>query len=131
MRLSTLSLLALPLLVVSVPAPWEVQVTVNGETSLIQSHKGVSPLSDEIPTFDDTRIQDHPDKLLLSRIRLFFKTFTTGDFDGMRDLQSEEYTMTDIRKLERMSPSIFQYANVACHSYRCHPCLPCTMVRNQ
>ncbi|MCJ1260806.1 hypothetical protein MMC22_000669 [Lobaria immixta] len=48
------------------------------------------------PQFDDSRIKDHPDKLLLSRIRQYFKAFTTGDFDGIRDLEAPEYTMTDI-----------------------------------
>ena len=54
---------------------------------------------ENIPTFDDKRIKEHPDKVLLDRIRKFFKTFTTGDFEGMRDLQSEDYTMTNIREM--------------------------------
>ena len=59
--------------------------------------QGVDLLSEDIPTFNDKRIKDHSDKVLLTRIRAFFKTFTTGDFDGMRDLQAEDYTMTNIR----------------------------------
>ncbi|KAK2756542.1 hypothetical protein FQN54_005435 [Arachnomyces sp. PD_36] len=48
------------------------------------------------PSFDDSRIRDHPDKLLLSRIEEYFISFTTGDFEGMRDLQAEDFHITDI-----------------------------------
>ena len=50
------------------------------------------------PQFDDSRIKNHPDKLLLSRIKTYFKAFTTGDFNGIKQLEATEYTMTDIRK---------------------------------
>lgn len=56
--------------------------------------------------FDDSRIKDHPDQRLLKYIRAYFKTFTEGDFDGMKALQSNEYTMTDIRKISILVPSI-------------------------
>ena len=49
-------------------------------------------------TFDDSRIKDHPDKQLLERIREYYHAFTTGNFNAIRDLEAEEYTMTDIRK---------------------------------
>jgi hypothetical protein len=56
------------------------------------------PLPNEpIPTFDESRVQNHPDELLKSRIRAYFKVFTTGDFEAMNALYSENYTMTDIR----------------------------------
>jgi hypothetical protein len=48
--------------------------------------------------FDDRRIKDHPDHKLLERLRTYYKAFTTGDFDGIRSLQTDDYTMTDIRK---------------------------------
>lgn len=48
--------------------------------------------------YDDSRIQDHPDKKLLERIKKYFDAFTTGDFDGVRNVESESYTMTNIRK---------------------------------
>ncbi len=55
-------------------------------------------LEEPIPTFDDARIKNNPDKVLLGRIRTYFKAFTTGDFNGIKDLESDDYTMTDIRK---------------------------------
>lgn len=58
------------------------------------------------PKFDDSRIKDHPDKDLLEKIRTYFHAFTHGLFDEMKDLQGEEYTMTDIRK----NPSIFPFS---------------------
>lgn len=48
--------------------------------------------------FDDSRIKDHPDKKLLEDIRTYFKAFTGSDFEGMRDGETEDYTMTDICK---------------------------------
>jgi ketosteroid isomerase-like protein len=54
--------------------------------------------------FDDTRIRHHHDKRLLRYIRAYFNAFTAGDFDGMKALQSEDYTMTDIRKTIRPFP---------------------------
>ncbi|KAH8654949.1 Alpha/Beta hydrolase protein [Tricladium varicosporioides] len=46
--------------------------------------------------FDDSRIKNHHDKLLLSRIRTYFNAFTSGDFNGIKDLESDDYNMTDI-----------------------------------
>ena len=71
---------------------------MDGEVALALASKETTLCSGDIPTFDDKRIENHPDKVLLGRIREFFKAFTTGDFDRMRDLQSKEYTMTNIRK---------------------------------
>ncbi|KAG9232099.1 hypothetical protein BJ875DRAFT_544825 [Amylocarpus encephaloides] len=48
------------------------------------------------PAFDDSRIKNHPDPLLLWRIRTYFKAFTTGDFNGIKDLEDDGYSMTDI-----------------------------------
>lgn len=50
------------------------------------------------PSFDISRIKDYPDKLLLSRISEYFISFTTGNFDRMNDLESDDFHITDIRK---------------------------------
>ena len=94
--LVVLFLLAFPLSTVSTPS-WQFSVKLSGNYAS-PSDSSVSVLSEEIPTFDDDRVKDYPDKKLLTRLRTFFKTFTTGDFDGMHDLQSTNYTMTNIRK---------------------------------
>lgn len=96
MKFLALGAALLPLLVIALPNPLEVSITIN-EGKVPASQEVLAPLSEKIPTFDDSRIKDFHDKTLLRRVRQFFKTFTTGDFDGMRDLQSENYTMTDIR----------------------------------
>jgi hypothetical protein len=48
--------------------------------------------------FDDTRIRGHPDKELLARIKTYYEPFVNGDAQGLADLQSEDYSVTDIRK---------------------------------
>lgn len=50
------------------------------------------------PTFDISRIEHHEDQHLLAKISEYFITFTTGDFEGMRDLQADDFHITDIRK---------------------------------
>lgn len=50
------------------------------------------------PKFDDSRIKHYPDKLLLRRIRTYFKAFTNGDFNGIKALEANGYNMTDIRE---------------------------------
>lgn len=104
MNLLTFCLLALPFLVVSTPSPWHITIEASKDEvqSLLLANEAATQYSAAIPTFNDERIKDHPDKKLLRRIRAFFKTFTTGDFDGMRDLQSESYTMTNIRTLTQL-----------------------------
>lgn len=124
MRFSTIGLLALPLLATAAPNPWQVTVSVEEEQPLQlkqlkqatpatapamepvvkMGNRVVRPLSEPVLKFDDSRIADHPDKVLLARVREFFRTFTTGDFVGMRDLQSEDYDMTDIRKSPNTHP---------------------------
>jgi hypothetical protein len=51
--------------------------------------------------FDDSRIKSHPDKLLLSRVGAYFLAFASGDYDGLRAFQAEEYDLTDISKSSR------------------------------
>ncbi|KFY28196.1 hypothetical protein V491_00571, partial [Pseudogymnoascus sp. VKM F-3775] len=46
--------------------------------------------------YDDSRIQNHLDKLLLSRMKEYFISFMDGDFDGMRDLQADDFHITHI-----------------------------------
>ena len=53
--------------------------------------------------FDDSRIKDHPDKQLLERIRKYYAAFTTGDFNGIRNVESKNYTMTNISKRSSMN----------------------------
>ncbi|RDL40353.1 Uncharacterized protein BP5553_00332 [Venustampulla echinocandica] len=48
------------------------------------------------PAFDDSRIKHHHDKLLLSRINEYFVAFATGDFNGMNELEAEEFHISDI-----------------------------------
>jgi hypothetical protein len=48
--------------------------------------------------FDDSRIKDYPDKRLLHNLRVYYKTFTDPDPDAMRNLQTENFTISDIRK---------------------------------
>jgi hypothetical protein len=54
--------------------------------------------------FDDTRIQHHHDKVLLSRISKYFEAFATGDYDKMNDMVADEYRMSDICKGYSPSP---------------------------
>ena len=97
MKFLSLSLALLPVLAIAAPSPLEVSITIN-EVEAPKTQEVIASLPEAIPTYDESRIAHFPDKTLLKRCREFFKTFTTGDFDGMRDLQSENYTMTDIRK---------------------------------
>lgn len=53
--------------------------------------------------FDNSRIRDYPDKKLLRLIDKYFIAFTGGDFDGMNDMQADEYHITDIRKNSSLS----------------------------
>ncbi|KAG0650293.1 hypothetical protein D0Z07_3183 [Hyphodiscus hymeniophilus] len=46
--------------------------------------------------FDDTRIADNCDKVLLSRIKTYFDAFVNGDADALRDQEAPEYNITDI-----------------------------------
>ncbi|KAL5353739.1 hypothetical protein ACLOAV_001780 [Pseudogymnoascus australis] len=48
------------------------------------------------PAFNNSRIQHHHDKELLSRIGEYFEAFATGDYNKMNDLVADEYHMSDI-----------------------------------
>lgn len=50
------------------------------------------------PAFNNSRIQHHHDKELLSRIGEYFEAFATGDYNKMNDLVADEYHMSDICK---------------------------------
>ena len=47
--------------------------------------------------FETSRIDNYPDKKTLEDIKAYFKTFAEHDFQGMYEMQAEDYTMTDIR----------------------------------
>ncbi|KAF7502196.1 hypothetical protein GJ744_006753 [Endocarpon pusillum] len=53
------------------------------------------PLARSSP-YDDSRVQDHPDKKLLANIRNYFDAFARNDVAKIKELQAPEYTMTDI-----------------------------------
>ena len=96
MRPSTLTL-AFAALVAAVPSTYVV-VEVDNEVPL-QSLQTPSITSEKPnPRFDDSRIADYHDKKLLRNIRAYFKTFVDPNPEAMRDFQTEDYTMTDIRK---------------------------------
>ncbi|RFU24732.1 hypothetical protein B7463_g11606, partial [Scytalidium lignicola] len=48
------------------------------------------------PSFDISRISNYPDKELLARISEYFISFTTGNFNGMNDLEADDFHITDI-----------------------------------
>lgn len=97
MHFTPLCLLASALVVSGAPNPLQVSVTVSDEYSSVQ--KPVTKLDDPgIVKYDDSRIEDYPDKKALAKAREFFEVFTNGEFDAMKALQSENYTMTDIRE---------------------------------
>jgi hypothetical protein len=48
------------------------------------------------PSYDETRIQGYHDKRLLGYVRAYFNAFTSLNFEGLRDLQTEDYLMTDV-----------------------------------
>jgi hypothetical protein len=54
----------------------------NAKDTLINSYPNES-----CPQFDDTRIKNCAHKLLLYRIRKYFKAFTTGGFEGIKNLK--------------------------------------------
>ena len=97
MHFTPLCLLATALVVSGFPNPLQVSVTVSDEYSSVQ--KPVTKVDDPgIVKYDDSRIADYPDKNALAKAREFFEVFTNGEFDAMKALQTENYTMTDIRK---------------------------------
>ena len=55
------------------------------------------------PKYDDSRIADFPDKETLAYVGAYFQTFTDPSPENMRDFQTEDYTMTDIRTSGRNS----------------------------
>lgn len=77
---------------------------------------------DATPTFDDSRIKNHPDKLLLSRIRTYFGAFSTGNAEALRDQEAEEYTMSDISEepssLSRVDSNILTSVHYSSRSHQ-------------
>lgn len=103
MHFTSLCLLASALVVSGVPNPLQLSVTLSDEYSSPQ--KPVKTLEDYpgIVKYDDSRISDYKDKKALAKASEFFHVFTHGLFDEMKALQSDNYTMTDIRKPIRLS----------------------------
>ncbi|KAF7505881.1 hypothetical protein GJ744_012416 [Endocarpon pusillum] len=53
----------------------------------VSPHRGVvSPFSSSKSAYDDSRIQDHPDKKLLRYIRNYFEAFVGADFENIAKL---------------------------------------------
>lgn len=48
--------------------------------------------------FNNDRIQNHDDKVLLARITEYFGAFANGDAEKMNSMVADDYRMTDIRK---------------------------------
>lgn len=48
--------------------------------------------------FNNDRIRNHDDKILLARINEYFGAFSIADADKMNSLVADDYRMTDIRK---------------------------------
>lgn len=47
--------------------------------------------------FNNDRIKDHDDKVLLARITEYFEAFAQADAEKMNSMVAEDYHMSDIR----------------------------------
>jgi hypothetical protein len=50
------------------------------------------------PAFNNDRIRNHDDKVLLARINEYFGAFADGDAEKMDSMVADDYHMSDIRK---------------------------------
>lgn len=50
------------------------------------------------PAFNNVRIRNHDDKVLLARINEYFGAFADGDAQKMDTMVAEDYRMSDIGK---------------------------------
>lgn len=48
--------------------------------------------------FNNSRIRNHEDKVLLARINEYFEAFAVADADKMNSMVADDYRMSDIRK---------------------------------
>jgi hypothetical protein len=48
--------------------------------------------------FNNDRIRNHEDKVLLARINEYFGAFANADADKMNSMVADDYRMSDIRK---------------------------------
>jgi hypothetical protein len=55
-------------------------------------------MSSSSPAFDNSRIRNHDDKVLLARITEYFEAFANADADKMNSMVADDYRMSDIRK---------------------------------
>lgn len=60
--------------------------------------------------FNNDRIRDHDDKVLLARITEYFEAFAQADAEKMNSMVAEGYHMSDIRK------SYFPFSLINYHS---------------
>lgn len=49
------------------------------------------------PAFNNDRIRNHEDKVLLTRITEYFEAFANADADKMDSMVADDYRMSDIR----------------------------------
>ena len=54
--------------------------------------------------FNDARIRNHDDKVLLARITEYFEAFANADADKMDSMVADDYRMSDISKRHVPSP---------------------------
>jgi hypothetical protein len=59
------------------------------------------------PAFNNSRVRDHGDKLLVARVSEYFEAFANADADKMDSMVAPDYRMSDICK----SCSIFSLLN--------------------
>lgn len=50
------------------------------------------------PAFNNARIRNHEDKVLLNRITEYFEAFANADASKMDNMVADDYHMSDIRK---------------------------------
>lgn len=48
--------------------------------------------------FNNSRIRNHDDKVLLERITEYFEAFANADAEKMDNMVADDYRMSDIRK---------------------------------
>jgi hypothetical protein len=56
--------------------------------------------------FNNDRIRDNEDKVLLERINEYFGAFSVADADKMNSMVADDYHMTDIRKSSFLSSQL-------------------------
>lgn len=91
-----LSSLQLPVSVAALPTLYSRAKKLGDPFRLISA--SYLRLQEPHPGYDDSRIINYHDEILLRRMKEYFVSFVDGDFEGMRDLQADNFHITDIRK---------------------------------